>query len=167
MAKVSESGDLVKTKFSDKSIENGTLTIVLGNGKSFSISKDEVDASIHDDVFMHGLSQKIGDSYASAKGDYAFAEENIQRVIDQMKNGEWRAARASGGGESKPRITELAEAIAQLKGVPVDAAVAALATKSEDEKKAIRNNAKIKLIIQQIRTAKAAKAAEKAEDFDL
>jgi hypothetical protein len=159
---ITEAGDLVKTKFAEKSIVDGKLTIAFGNGEVREIALDDIPTELHPDLAMHGLSQKIGDSYASAKGDYTYAIAQTERLIEQLKNGEMRASR--GTGESKPKTGELAAAVARFKNVSIEVATQALESKTDEEKKLIRNNANIKLIIQQMRLEKAQKAADAAGD---
>lgn len=164
-AEISPSGELKKTKFADKSIDNGKLSIAFGNGEVVSVALDEIPEELHTDLAMHGLSQKLGDSYAGAKGDYAMAIKNVTQVIEQLKAGDWRASR--GSGESKPRVGELAAAVARVKSISVEEAMAILDTLDDEAKKTVRNHAQIKLAIQQIRTEKAVEAAKKAGDLTL
>ena len=114
---------------------------------------------------LHGAAQKIGDSYAGAKGDYDKAVEAAKGVIDQLAQGVWRAAR--GEGEARPRLGELAEAIARIKGVDRDKAMAAVEKATDEQRKQWRGNAKVKATIAQIRAEAAAKALEQAAETEL
>jgi len=162
---IDEKGNLKTIKFAEKSIDNGALTIAFGDGKTVSVSLDDLSEEIVRDLALHGLSQKVGDSYASAKGDYGFALTAATKVIDQLKAGEWKAAR--GTGESKPRIGELAQAVARIKKITETEALALIEKLSEEDKKAVRNHPGIKLAIQQIRTEKAQKAADAAGELSI
>lgn len=102
---------------------------------------------------LHGISQKLGDSYSSAKGDVAVAQTAFAATLEQLRNGEWRAAR--GEGESRPRSTELAAAIARIKGQPLEEVVANLASATDEQKKALRANERVKATIAVIRAEKA------------
>lgn len=154
-----------KIKFAEKSIVDGTLTVAFGNGDTLSIALSDIPEELHADLALHGLSQKIGDAYAGAKGDYAFAFAAASKVAEQLKNGEFRASR--GSGESKPRVSELAAAVSRVKDISLEEALTILENLDDDAKKAVRNHPQVKLAIQQIRLEKASKEAEKAGDLAL
>lgn len=102
---------------------------------------------------LHGLSQKLGDSYGGTKGDVAEAKKRFEATLAQLKAGNWIAAR--GEGETKPRTSELAEAIARIKGIDVAVVAANLAKASDEERKALRGNERVKATIVVIRAEKA------------
>lgn len=160
---IDEKGDLVKTKFASKNTDNGVLTVTFGNGTVLTCALDDIPAELHRDLAMHGLSQMVGDSYASAKGDYAFATEQAQKKIDALLGGQLSQSR--GSGESKPRVGELAKAVAKFKDLTEDAALELLGKLDEEKKKAVRNHPGIKAIIAEMRAASAKAAAEKAADL--
>ena len=111
---------------------------------------------------MHGLSQKLGDAYASVKGDAAKAILLFDGVLKQLQSGEWAKARGE-GGEGTSRVTELAEAIARFKGIDIERAQKIVGEASEENVKALKQSPKLKAIIAQIRAEKAAKRADEAE----
>lgn len=111
---------------------------------------------------LHGISQKFGDSYSSVKGDVVKAKEAVQVLLAQLRAGDWRAAR--GEGESKPRVGELAEAIARIKNLPVDQVSKSLEAATDDERKALRSNDRVKAVIAIIRAEKAQKKLDEMKD---
>lgn len=117
------------------------------------------DVQLH--FALHGISQKLGDSYSSCKGVVADAHAAFQATLEQLKNGEWRAAR--GEGESKPRSTELAAALARIKNISVEDAAKALDEASDDQKKALRSNERVKAVIAVLRAEKAQAKLEKLD----
>lgn len=161
-------------KFAEKDYdpETGVASFDFGNGKSLRVDVSELNEEIRTRLMFHGLLQKVGDSYAGAKGDYAKALESAQSVIDQLKSGEWRAARGEGG--TGPRLGELAEALARIKGVTVEEARAAVDAAAaldgtEEQKaagaeklKAWRAHPQIKAAIAQNRAVKAQREAQEA-----
>ena len=155
----------IKVATKDTDSETGTLDITFATGAQLSVALEELSEDIVRELTLHGLSQKIGDSYASVKGDASAAFDAAKRVIEQLKSGEWKVARAS--GEGKSRVSELAAAIARIKGVDVAKAAAAVAQASEDTLKLWRGNAKVKAAIADIRAEKAAARAAKAGDDEL
>lgn len=152
----------IKVATKDTDAESGTLDVTFATGAQLSVSLDDLSEGIVRELALHGLSQKVGDSYASVKGDAAAAFEAAGRVIEQLKSGEWKTARAS--GEGKSRVSELAEAIARIKSVDVAKAAAAIAQASEETLKLWRGNAKVKAAIAEIRAEKAAARAAKDTD---
>lgn len=115
------------------------------------------DIQLH--LALHGLSQKLGDAYSSSKGDVDAAEKMFNDARAQLLAGEWRAAR--GEGESKPRTTELVEAIARIKGKPVAEIQEVLKEASDEQLKTMRSNERVKATIAVIRAEKAQARLEK------
>ena len=135
------------------------------DGVELSINVFELPERMQKFLTVHGAMQKGGDSYAGVKGNLADGKANLQEVLDNLKADIWRAAR--GEGESRPRLGELAEAIARIKAVPVEQALAAVEKATDDQRKSWRGNAKVKSVIAQIRAEVAAKALEESAEKDL
>lgn len=147
-------------KFCDKSWnEEGVVTFKFGNGTVLEFDTKKVNDETRLDLTCHGASQKIGDSFAGVKGNFAEGISNAQGVIDQLYANEWNADREGGG----PRLAELAAAIARIKGVPLEKATAAVTKGTEDQRKAWRSNPGVKHAIAQLRAEKAAAALEAAQ----
>ena len=151
----------IKVAEKDYDAETGTFSIVFSDGASAEVSLDSLPANIVRQLALHGLSQKLGDSYASVKGDVPLAKQKFEAVLSQLQSGEWAKAREAGEGGSK--VGELAQAIARFKNAPIEKANAVVAKASKEQIAAWRANAKIKAIIAQIRAENAAKRAEEAE----
>jgi hypothetical protein len=115
-------------------------------------------------ALVHGISQKVGDSYAGAKAEenpLAFAKQSAEETIAQILRGEWRAA-SSGGG---PRVTDLAVAFSRVTGKTVEECVEYIGTLDEAQTKELRGKAKVKAALAAITAEKAiAKAKKLAED---
>ena len=98
--------------------EKLTLTIAFANGQTLSADINDFDENMWNKLTMHGLSQKLGDSYAGAESvDSAYA--TCSALLDQLKSGVW-AAKSSRGGI-------VAEALARATGKPLEEAIAAIA----------------------------------------
>lgn len=149
-----------KIKFCEKSFEAGVLSFKFGNGEHLTLDVTTLDEEIQQELMGHGALQKIGDSYAGAAGDYKFAIAAANKVIENLQAGQWKAARE--GGEGKPRTTELAEAVARIKGMELAAATEIVNALSDDQRKALRAKDKVKAVIAQIRFEKAQAKAEKS-----
>src|SRR5688572_20158883 len=86
-----------KPKFCDKSWnDQGIVTFKFGNGTVLEFDTNKVNDETKLDLRCHGASQKIGDSFAGVKGNYAEGIANAQGVIDQLYAGEWTADREGG-----------------------------------------------------------------------
>lgn len=151
----------IKVAEKDYDEESGTFSIAFTDGSAADVALDSLPASIVRLLALHGLSQKLGDSYASVKGDVAEAKRRFEAVLTQLQAGEWKKARESGEGGSK--VTELAEAISKFKNAPLEKAIAVVAKATPEQLKQWRANTQLKAIIAQIRAEKAAARAAAAE----
>lgn len=149
----------------DYDIETGEFEFAFGDGEKISGNMSDFPLDTQKQLGLHGIGQKGGDSYAGAAGDFAAAKAALRDVLSQLKLGVWKAGR--GEGESRPRLGELAEAIARIKAVPVEQAMAAVEKATDDQRKDWRSNAKVKAVIAQVRAEAAAKALEAAGEQQL
>ena len=153
-----------KPKFCDKSWdESGVVKFAFGNGETLELDTNRCDTQTQLDLRCHGASQKVGDSFAGVKGDFAAGIGNAKAVIQQLYDGKWNADREGGA----PRLAELAESIARIKQVPVEKAMAAVEAGNDEQRKAWRSDAKVKAVIAQVRAESAAKALEAAGEQTL
>lgn len=146
----------------DYDTETGILSVIFKTGEKRDVELGKLPESIVTQLAMHGLSQKLGDSYASVKGDVAKAIVLFDGVLKQLQEGEWAKARGDGDSGGS-RVTELAEAIARFQNVPVEKAQQVIGQASDENVKAWKQSPKLKAIIAQIRAEKAAKRAQEAE----
>lgn len=141
-----------------KRFEGDVLIIeVPETGESVSIDLNDLSDDMKLRLVKHGLSQKVGDSYAGAP-----AEEIAKlagATIERLKADEWGVER----GEGKARTTQLAEALAAATGKSVEECVAKLDEMEDEQKKALRAHPQIKAELAKIKAQKAAEAAKKAE----
>ncbi len=126
--------------------ESGTLTGTItfafqDEQKPVVLDMADLNDTITAELAAHGALQKIGDSYASAGGDFKFGRENAQRVIDNLIAGDWRAARAA--GERAPTL--VLEAVAAVLKISVDGARAKWADFDDETKKAIARDPAVKV----------------------
>ena len=101
----------------------------------------------------HGAEQKLGDEIAGLDdvGDCTLA---VDELIDRLYNGEWGVKREANGMAG---TSTLLKALVEHTGKTVEQIKTFLAGKSQAEKVALRNNPKIKPIVQRIEDEKAAK----------
>lgn len=158
-AKTSEV-DTKKPKFCDKSAEGTVLTFKFGNDAEVVIDLSTLSEEIQQELMIHGALQKIGDSYASAGGDFAYGIACAEKVVENLTNGLWGAVR-TGSGQTKSS-GELVTALAQLQGKDVAEVAAALEAATDEQRKAVRSHPAVKAKIAELRAAKAAEALAKA-----
>jgi hypothetical protein len=151
-----------KIKFCEKTIDGSVISFKFGNDTTLTLDLSDVPEETVGDLAAHGASQKIGDSYASAGGDYAFAIAAAEKVIENLRNGVWGSTRVA--GEGKQKTGELATALALLQGKDVAEVAAALEAASDEQRKALRAHPAVKAKVAELRAAKAAEALAKAGD---
>jgi hypothetical protein len=159
-------------------LDNMSLSITVGGegGQELEYDLSSLSEEIKQNLLCHGASQKIGDAAASVKKRLtdslgrdpsedelkAGVVEAMNAVWAQLASGEWRAAR--GEGEAKPRVGEVAQAIARLRGMDVEEVAKLVAATDKEKVKAWRAHPQIQAEIAKIRAERAAtKLAKLAE----
>lgn len=145
-----------QVKKAKKEINGTNLIISFANDKQLVVAFAELPDDIKTQLAMHGLSQKVGDSYASAE-TVEDAVSAATRVAEDLKAGNWSVRRA---GEGSPRTTLLAEALARLAGRSIEEAMEVLNDLSEEDQKKLRQDPGVKKVMAEIKLERAAKAAE-------
>lgn len=153
-----------KPKFCDKSSEGTVASFTFGDGTVLTLDVANLSEEIQTELMLHGALQKIGDSYAGAAGDYAYAKAQAEKVIQNLLDGVWKAAREA--GEAKPKSGELVQALAEIKGLELEAVAAAVEAMDDERRKAVRSHPAVKAKIAEIRARKANEAAAKADALD-
>ena len=103
----------------------------------------------------HGAEQKLGDEIAGLN-DVEDCVLAVDELIDRLYNGEWSVKREANGMAG---TSVLVRALVEHTGKSVEAIKQFLAGKSQAEKVALRNNPKIKPIVERIEAEKASKKA--------
>lgn len=145
----------------DYDVETASFNVVFADGSKREVNLSDLPQEIQVTLALHGLAQKLGDSYASVKGNVGDAIKKFDAVLAQLTSGEWAAKRE---GEGSSKVTELAEAIARIKNVSVEIANAAVAKATDDQVKGWKANSTVKAVIAQIRAEKAQKRLEKEKE---
>jgi len=151
-------------------VENQTVTFDFGDGRVETFTLSGISDEMKIQLALHGASQKIGDSYASAKSQTEgteidpsdWSQGQAAGVIAQLLADDW-TVRAAGTSA----VTDLATALAEAADCSVDEAVTRLVDADADEKKALRKHPGIAAVLARIKseraTAKLAQAEAKAE----
>ena len=116
-------------------------------------------ASLPDEIIhrlaLHGLSQKVGDSYAGA-ASVTEARIMADTVYKNLVAGMW-ATKATRG-------VKIIEAIHRAMGIPLDVALEKWSLMDDGKKKAVRAHPDIKKALAEIEAERAAKLAAVATD---
>ena len=146
---------------------NGTLlTLTFANGQTLAVDSTALNPAIVEAATLHGLKQKLCDAAAisrdPATGKPATIEtkyEAVREVFDRITSpdGTWNKIREGGNNSGGLLLTALVRMYAGRK--TRDELTEFLASKTDAEKAAVRKNAKIATIIEEIR-------AERATDDD-
>ena len=103
----------------------------------------------------HGAEQKLGDEIAGLT-DIEDCILAVDELIDRLYNGEWSIKREANGMAG---TSVLVRALVEHTGKTVEQIKQFLSGKSQAEKVALRNNPKIKPIVERIEAEKASKKA--------
>lgn len=107
----------------------------------------------------HGAEQKLGDEIAGLQ-DTEDCVLAIDELIERLYNGEWNIKRESGGMSG---TSVLVRALIEHTGKTAEAIKEFLKNKTQAEKIALRNNPKVKPIVDRIEAEKAAKSSTKVD----
>lgn len=146
--------------------ENNTVTFDFGDAGTEVFELDNMSDEIKTALALHGASQKIGDSYAGAKSAVEdtdtdpndWAKGQAAGVIGQLVAGDW-TVRTPGSAKS----SDLAIALSEAVGAPLEDCIARLADADKDEKKALRAHPKVKAVLERLRAERATKKQAAAE----
>lgn len=138
---MSEQNETKRTPKATVAVEGFVLTFAFTNGETRTLDAMTLAQSIRDRAIVHGLEQKIRDSYAGAKSsDEALGMAD--KVLDTLRSGEWSAKRE--GGVAEGSIEILARAMVNAwaaKGIekPYDAVLAIVQGMTKEDRAAVRS----------------------------
>lgn len=151
MAKTSKATKKVREDLSGIDFE-------FAHGAVLEINLDDLSEEVQTNLMLHGLSQKIGDSYSGSKDSeeaFKFAAGTVQR----LKDGEWKAAREGGGVK---RTTILVEALERVfPDQSQEACQDKVAAMSDEQIKGLKAHPQIKAAIAAITAERAIERAKK------
>jgi hypothetical protein len=104
----------------------------------------------------HGAEQKLGDEIAGLN-DLDDAVLAVDELMERLGRGEWNVARE---GNGLAGTSVLARALAEVQGVDIEKVKTFLKTKSQAEKIALRNNPRVKPVVERIEAEKANKGSK-------
>lgn len=143
-------------KIATKSVVASTVTFTFSDGKVLKCDIEGVPAETFTRLALHGLAQKVGDSYSSCKTPTE-ARKEAERAWANLVRGTW-TERDSG---------VIVEAIARLKGISVEEAQRAWESADDETQELTRKNERVKQMLAIIKGERAKAKAESTEDVDL
>lgn len=130
-------------------VYGSTLTLTFSDGRELVINADNLNDTIRTDAMLHGLKQKLVDAAAIARntdtGRSATLDDKFDAVNEVFMritspDGTWNKAR---GGEGTGNAGLLVRAIMRLQDKPKAEVEAWLATKTKEQKEALRKNPRV------------------------
>ena len=126
------------------------------DGQVLAVNVDDLSDEMKLNLILHGISQKVGDSYAGAE-DCEAAHKKAEDLIKRLLANDWKTVRAAGGSKT----TMLCEALEMATGRAHDECVALLSEMDDDQKAALQQNDQVAAQMAVIRARRAAEKAEK------
>lgn len=154
----------------DTDLTKGTVTFTFSNGGVVVAGVGKLSKDIQAHLMLHGLAQKVGDSYAGAENADE-AQKFATETLADLEKGSWTTRAASSG----PKISLLAEAVARLRKVTIDKATEVITglnatDEGKETVKKLRAHPAVKAAMTAISAERAAaklKEATKAGTADL
>lgn len=140
----------------------GKVAFVLGNGVRVELELAKLNADMKEQLILHGISQKVGDSASgfSKARDFHGAFGAMQGVVDTLYAGAWSSR--SGGGTS-----DLVQALAELQGLEEADVQAAVDAMDEEQLAEVRKHPAVKAKVAELVQERAKAAAERADVEDV
>lgn len=133
------------------------VQFVFVDGTKLDCNVGDLPRDIVERLAVHGLAQKVGDSYASAES-VEEAIGNAKSVWENLKAGQWATKAARGG--------KFVEALHRVTGKPYDECLTAWQGMDDKQKADLRKHAAIKKAIADIEAENAARLAEQTKGED-
>ena len=120
-------------KIATKAKHDNGVGFAFENGEQVDVKLEDMSEDMIQMLAVHGLTQKLGDSYASATS-VSEACEKFYDVLNNLKAGTWNGGRSATSGGI------WVEAIARATGRSIEDSAAMFASKTETEQKAIKKH---------------------------
>lgn len=143
-------------KIASKVTGDGFVRFEFADGEFLQCPLDDIKSNdIIGRLALHGISQKVGDSYAGAES-ISEARLMAESVWRNLTGGLWAVKAAKGG--------KIVEALHRATGKPFDVCLEKYTLMTEDAKKGLRKHPDIKRALAEIEAERAAKLADAAGD---
>ena len=125
-------------KIATKTKTETGVTFKFENGESVTVNLDDFEGDMIQKLAIHGVTQKLGDSYASAES-VSEAVERFYGVFNALKAGDWNVGKSAATGGI------WVEALAQASGKTLEEAQELFASMGEEKQKAVKKHPEVKL----------------------
>ena len=142
-------------KIANKTKHDNGVTFAFIDSESVTCDMADLPTDIVQALAVHGLSQKLGDSYASAES-VEEARSAMVAVWDNLLAGNWNAKVSRGG--------KLVEAMVRALGKTYEECMTVFQGMDDDAKKELRKHPQIKLAMAEIEMERQTKAAQASSE---
>lgn len=140
-----------------KKVSDTGVIFSFASGDVLTCDVADIDTDIMERLAIHGISQKVGDSYAGIP-DVVESYNTAKAVWNNLLNGLW-AVKASRGGR-------LVDALHRVTGKPLELCQEKVSGMDDDTKKLLLKRADIKKALADMAAEAAERAADVAGDSD-
>lgn len=126
-----------------KNEESGEMEVL--DSETFDVATIE-QAGLGSQVALYGLSKVLQDRASSESGPDKL--EAMKSEYDQLAQGQWKS---TGGGQGSGGISPVVEAIANLKGISLNAAAKSYKALSKQQKEAVKANPQVAEEIERVK----------------
>ena len=140
---------MAKTKKATKTVdtEHNSVLFKFVDGTEFTAHLNKVNDNIRTRLALHGLAQKLGDTYA---GDVESPAESVKDMFEELVGGEWSTRKPG-----EPRTALVVEAISRVLGKTLEDAKSFWEGLSDEGKKKARAKPKVQLAMADIQRERA------------
>jgi len=139
--------------------DNSGVDFNFSDGSVIAIELSSLSEEMVVNLVLHGISQKVGDSYAGCETvEEAYTKAND--LTTRLLEGDWKSVRASGGGKAKKTMLLEAFCMAQPDRTEEEC-IEVLEGMDDDDKSALSQHDVIKANMASIRAQRAADKAKK------
>ena len=141
-------------RIASKSVSTNGVQFDFVNGETIKATIDSLPDAIVKRLAVHGLSQKVGDSYASAE-TIEEAISSAKAVLNNLTQNVWATKSVRGG--------KIVEALVAFSKKPYDECLAVYSQMTDKQKADLRKHPSIKAELAQIEARRAEAAAKASE----
>lgn len=143
-----------------KEVRGDVIVFTFSDGTVKEVDTSKFSDEVQRHARVHGIAQRLGDSYAGSGGDVDWAKEQFEAVSIVLEGGSWSAERGSTGGL-------WVDAVAAVRGIAREDALEVWRTLSEDQVTALKKNARVKAQYARLKADRDERAAKGKEDAPL
>lgn len=140
--------------------DSSGVDFAFSTGDVLQVNITELPESIVTKLILHGISQKVGDSYAGAE-TAEDAQKAATEMIDRLYEGDWKTVRSTGASKTK---TVLVDALMRALEKSFEDVTELLEYKSTDERTALGKHPQIAPFVEQIKLERAQAKLDKAKE---